>query len=153
MSFRAPIRIMSFGPALITSHILQLLRHHPMEHWIIRIFVTSRPRILHIIFDDHFASALGIHLIAVQRFVAVLTTEVTNNNDWLLLIFHILIGWNGELETRMHVLAFGAVAAVTGHVVRAEYPTHVPVAAVRPMPTEAPVVPWTIFYFAFGIDV
>lgn len=169
MSLRTPICIMPFCTTLITRHILQLLRQHLLQIRtgrdlmpIILTIIINAATVIHVMLFLHIivallhhqiAITLRIHLIAMNRFVAVLIAKMTNNHRTALLLFLHLIGRCGQLESRMHILAAGAVRTTARQVVGAEDAAHVPMAAVRSVPTEPPIVPRTVLDLALGVDV
>lgn len=55
-----------------------------------------------------------------------------------------LFRWRGQFEPRVHVLAGWTLGAETTQVVHTEHSSHMPMAAVRPVSTEASIVPANI---------
>jgi len=92
------------------------------------------------------------HFVAVRNFVSDFSTVVACYHN-LLAHFRVHICWARQFKPGMGICAFRSRRAEPCQVVDAEHPAHMSVPAVWTMPTEPSVIPGTVPYFSFWINM
>lgn len=91
------------------------------------------------------------HFRTVRCFVTQFSAVMTGGWTFRCLILDFGRWW--KLESRMHVLTLRTIRAEAGQVVVTQHSPNVPMSTVRTVSAETPIVPGTIFYLTFRIDV
>lgn len=158
MAFGALVGIVALFPTLVASDLIQwpepsltpsaiptssIIVLVPPVHPTVMV-MKLHARMLLLLFH------LWRHLMTRNGFMASFPAVVADNVCLLGLLSWIL---NREVKLRMHKFAVRPVRAESAEVVDAHDAPCVTMAAVGTVPTEASVVPRTIFYLRFGIDV